>query len=252
MPLLPALIKLAHDVPAMRRHLVPIIRRQAAMDLIALKVKQFNRMLSMPGEFGILTAYGPGSKKQNKDRQTKLIKDLQKMGYDFDHLGGKWEGITEKSLLVPDIKASDLFTLGKKYDQISVIHKNKSGVVGMYYPKEGKVEVAIKPDASIAGEIAEGHDLWSKSRGNSFSFDFLWGQKQPWDGHKAIDKNQVKAWIAEGKLKPTNADGSEATPPSESKPDQDKKPKGNSDWFDAMGEKGQKSYCENHPGSANC
>jgi hypothetical protein len=200
------------------------------MDLIAIKVKQFDRMLSMPGEFGILTAYGPdanpnkepgsedkggrkpGSKSDNKEKQSGLIRDLQKLGYKFDHLGGQWEGVTEKALLVPNIKAKDLFELGRKYGQISVIHKDKSGVVAMHYLKENKVEVAVKPDASIAAEIAQGNELWSKSRGNSFSFDFLWGQKLPWDGHSAIDKNQVKKWIANGDLNPTNSDGSVAVP----------------------------------------
>lgn len=251
--MLQSLIKLAHEVPSMRRHLVPIIRRQAAMDLIAIKVKQFQRMIDMPGEFGILTAYGPGTKSQNKASQMDLIKDLQKMGYKFDHLGGKWEGITEKSLMVPNIKATDLFALGKKYDQISVIHKNKSGVVGMYYPKEGKVEVAIKPDASVAAEISKGNKEWSKSRGNSFSFDFLWGQKLPWDGHSTVSKDQVKKWIADGDLKPTNSDGSEAKPPEGDEGDQpDHKNKRTSPWWDGLTPESQAKYCKSRPGSDYC
>ena len=194
------LVRLAHEVPALRQHVVPLLR-QATLDKRAIRIKDFQRMLAMPGEFGILTAYGPFSKSQNKDRQTELLKDLQKSGYRFEWMKGSWEGVRENSLFVKGMDHEDLFDLGRKYNQDSVIHKNKSGVVGMYYLKEGAVEIAVKSDASIAGEIAVGEDLYSKGRGTSFSFDFLWGQKMPWDGHSAVDKNQVMDWIKSGKLK---------------------------------------------------
>lgn len=199
--LLKSLIKLATTNPSTRRLLVPIIR-QAFLDKQAIKVKEFQRMLELPGEFGIMTAYGPGSKSDNKERQGMLIGDLQRLGYRFDHLKGQWENVRENSLLIPHIKASDLFDLGRKYSQISVIHKNKSGIVGMYYLKSNEVEVAVKPDASAAAQIAPNNDLWSKSRGNSFSFDFLWGQRLQWDGRSVVDKNQVVQWIDDGALIP--------------------------------------------------
>ena len=204
MPLFKALARVAHENPTTRIHIVPMLR-QAFLAKQAIKVKEFQRMLALPGEFGILTAYGPGSKSVNKMKQGELIGDLQKFGYRFDHLKGQWENVRENSMFVPNMRAADLFELGRKYDQISVIHKNKSGVVGMYYLKTNEVEVAIKPDASIAAEIAPGSDLWSKSRGNSFSFDFLWGQRLPWDGRSAVDKNQVMAWVADGSLVPSPA-----------------------------------------------
>jgi hypothetical protein len=254
-----ALIKLAHDVPALRAHLVPIIRKQSAMDLIAIKVKKFKQMLDMPGEFGVLTAYGPGSKSQNKDRQTELVKDLNKLGYKFETMKGKWDGITENSLMVPNIKAKDLFDLGRKYEQISVIHKNKSGVVGMYYPKEGTVEVAVKPDASIAAEISKGNKDWSKSRGNSFTFGFLWGQKLPWDGKSTVSQDQVKKWVANGDLDPKKSDGSDAKPEdAEAKPDdpkespEDARSHRDSKWWRGLTPEAKRKHCDLHPGSDYC
>lgn len=44
--------------------------------------------------------------------------------------------------------------------------------------------------------------LWSKGRGTSFSFDFLWGQKLPWNGSSVVDKNQIVVWVAQGLLTP--------------------------------------------------
>jgi len=210
------LIRLAYQNPAMRGNLLPLLCKTATLDKVAVKVQQFKNMLSKPGQFGILTAYGPGSKSENKRKQTELIQELQKRGYRFEHLKGEWEGIGEQSLLVPDMKAKDLYDLGRKYSQISVIHKNSSGVVGMYYLKENKVEVAIKPDKSIAGQIEKGKTLWSKSRGNSFTFDFLWGQKMPWDGKTSVPYKQVSDWVSEGKIKPHTEDSASDSDSSES------------------------------------
>ena len=198
------LIRLAAHHPEVRPHLLPLLAspKQAALAKQAVRIQVFNRLLSLPGQFGIMSAYTAAPKSVNKAAQGELIADLQRLRVRYEHLKGQWEGVRENALFIYGISGPDLFDLGRKYNQISVIHKNKSGVVGMYYLKENKVEVAIKPDASIAGEIAQGEDLWSKGRGTSFSFDFLWGQKLPWNGNSVVDKNQVMGWIAQGLLTP--------------------------------------------------
>ena len=250
-PLRQKLIRLAHAVPTLRATLVPILR-QAARDVLAVKIKDFQRMLSMPGEFGILSAYGDKSISVNKDRQTDLMKDLQAKGYSFDHLKGVWEGKAEQSLLVKGMKASDLFALGREYNQISVIHKNKAGVLGMYYLRENTVEVAVKPDASIAAEIAKGNDLYSKSRGNSFLINFLWGQRLPWDGHSSIDKGQIIKWIHDGKIDFTPPKPEDPPAPPEHEPDHtDTTNPFGKQWNNMTWER-QQAYCKLHPTSRFC
>lgn len=46
--------------------------------------------------------------------------------------------------------------------------------------------------------------LWSKTRGMSFTFNFLWDDNIPWDGNRPFNKEQILKLIKAGKLKPTS------------------------------------------------
>jgi len=176
---------------------------------VALRIKQLQHMMKGGRVFGVMSAYGPGTKSQNQERHGEMYGDLQRMGYRrIEPLKGKWGGVAEKSVLVPGMKFSDLVSLGRKFDQESVIYKSAEGVLGMYYLREHKAEIAAKPTGEMATELAvepqryrsqdkeqreerDQPDLFSKSRGISFEFGFLWGDKLPWDGRKPITVEQV-------------------------------------------------------------
>jgi len=151
-------------------------------------------MLSLGGTFGVISAYSQGSKKLNKVRHGGLIAELQRLGYrKVTPLKGSWEGVTEKSLLIPRMRAEDLFRLGRLYEQDAVIYKSADGVIGMYHTKGApKAEVAVDTKGDAAFEVATDPSLYSKARGISFEFGFLWDQEIPWDGKRPITREQVR------------------------------------------------------------
>jgi hypothetical protein len=94
---------------------------------------------------------------QIEARYGKLKKDLIAKGYQFVEGEGKYEGLTEKSLIVmmPDADEKDVVELGKKYNQDSVIfsEKNINKMIytvgenaGKFYKGEGFEEKS--PDTS--------------------------------------------------------------------------------------------------------
>lgn len=168
---------------------------------LALRKSQLEAMMGIRGSFGALSAYigSRASKSENKARHGLLVADLQKLGYRWTDLRGQWEGLSEKSVLVPGIKASDLFALGRKYDQDAVIFKGPGGVLAMYNLRDNTAEVAVRrEDLSPDFDIAADDSLFSKSRGLSFGFNFLFGDKIPWGGGKPITQADVSKFFAAG------------------------------------------------------
>lgn len=191
------IVKLAGARADFRDALTAEVRR-IAFEKRALRKKQLQKLMEQGGTFGVMSAYQPGSKKQNKDRHGQLVADLQRLGYRPETLRGSWEGVTEQSLLVRDIKPQDLFELGRKYNQDAVIHKSKDGVLGMYHTKGApRAEIAVDPKGDPAFQSSSAKDLYSKSRGLSFEFGFLWGENLPWDGKQPVTRKQMRTFVQE-------------------------------------------------------
>ena len=170
---------------------------------IALRLKQFESLMGMGKKFGVLSAYGSESKNENQRRNGELFQELQKRGYrKIIPLRGSWQGVAEKSVLVPGMKWQDLLDLGSKYDQDSVIYKHPSGVVGMYYQKDGEAEFAVDDDGSMAATWDANKEHYSKARGISFEFGFLWGQKVPWNGSSPYTRKGLNRLLERGQLSP--------------------------------------------------
>ncbi len=101
-------------------------------------------------------------------------------------------------MLIKNIPPGVLFELGRKYGQDAVIYKSKDGVLGMYHTKGApKAEIAVDPQGEPAFEAAADKSLYSKSRGLSFGFGFLWGKDVPWDGHTPIGRKQMRQFVSE-------------------------------------------------------
>lgn len=164
-------------------------RRRASMDKEALKLKELQSLMRAGKQFGVMSAYGPFPKSVNQTRNGELIGELQSRGYKFHPLKGSWEGVSEKSVLVPNMKFSDLVELGRRFNQDSVIYKDPSGVIGMYFLKEGTVTFAVNEEGSAAVQMSADKELYSKARGISFEFGFMWGVKRPWNGSSPYTVN---------------------------------------------------------------
>jgi hypothetical protein len=180
-----AMIRLASTMPvgsADRRTILASLVREAGMDRVALRIRELRSLLDAGRQFGVLSAYGPFPKSANKDRNGELMRALETKGYRPHPLRGSWDGVAEKSVLVPGMSFPDLVELGRHFDQDSVIYKDPSGVIGMYFLREGTVTFAVDDAGSMAVQVATGRDLYSKARGISFEFGFAWGVKYPWNG----------------------------------------------------------------------
>ena len=175
-----------------------LANRVASRYIFAFKQKMFLNLVNLPGTFGIVSAYREAHKSENKDAKGKMIGELQRRGYrEFHLLRGQWQGVAEQSFVIPNTQAKDLFEIGKKFDQDSVIYKAKSGIIGMYNNRNHTAIVAVNQDLSPAFQITEGKDLYSKvDRNWSFEFGFLWGNEIPWDGRSPVSLEQVKAALA--------------------------------------------------------
>ena len=82
--------------------------------------------------FGVISPFRKYySEKENLERYNelkKIIRDTLRLGYIELDGGFKEEGewVHEKSLFIPDIIKEDLIELGEKFDQYSVIYKDKN------------------------------------------------------------------------------------------------------------------------------
>lgn len=192
------ILRVAHQNPHFRSSLIQEMSRSASHRKEALRMKQFERMMGLGGSFGIISAYSSRSKKENQTRHGQLMADLQQLGFRPVQLRGSWEGVTERSMLIKNIPPGVLFELGRKYGQDAVIYKSKDGVLGMYHTKGApKAEIAVDPQGEPAFEAAADKSLYSKSRGLSFGFGFLWGKDVPWDGHTPIGRKQMRQFVSE-------------------------------------------------------
>ncbi len=80
--------------------------------------------------FGVMSPFRKEvSDKENLDRYKELKEVVREKGYGFIELKGGYQEetgfINEKSLFIPNIKKKEMLELGKKYDQHSVIIKDK-------------------------------------------------------------------------------------------------------------------------------
>ena len=90
--------------------------------------------LSDDSNCAIISAYrGEYPVKENKEHHKELKSDVRKMGLGFIEFTSRWvedgESFDEESLLIPNIDFDKAIKLGKKYEQASVIYKDKDRCV---------------------------------------------------------------------------------------------------------------------------
>lgn len=75
--------------------------------------------------FGIISAYIPtASLETNQIRLDDLKEDLRALGYSTSEVKGSWKGAPERSLLVYNIKFTQIRELGQKYGQEAVVYND--------------------------------------------------------------------------------------------------------------------------------
>lgn len=87
--------------------------------------------------FAAISAYADGmSERTNKERHENLRRDIRAMGYGYIEMDagytyskpGPYRGLTieEESFFIPEITREEALELGRKYDQESIIFKDKN------------------------------------------------------------------------------------------------------------------------------
>lgn len=80
-------------------------------------------------QFGIMTAENPRGQKAdvsfNNKKNAELEAELQKRGYGYSPIGGKFGGSKENSFLIRNIPYHEMVELGYKYHQQAVIFATK-------------------------------------------------------------------------------------------------------------------------------
>lgn len=93
-------------------------------------LSRISKHIEKTENFGVISPFRKSNTDiDNIESYKKLAKDVRKMGYGYIELKGGYVGdeefFSEKSLFIPNIKRDEVIELGKKYDQHSVISKNK-------------------------------------------------------------------------------------------------------------------------------
>jgi hypothetical protein len=229
--------RLAHRVVARFTN-----RTAFARMLVAFGVKDLDQLSKMGRQFAVLTGYRPpeeGGKHVNKERQSNLLQDLQRMGYrKIVPLKSSWEDMQsgkthgERSLLVPGISFKDATALMKKYNQDGIVYKDSSGSVGIY-TKDGTAEMAY--DAKTGDPaISKALDKSEYSKGRSMSFGLqLMPGKFKWTD-EPVTGQDIQRHVETEAAKATK----EESPAS--------------DWWKSQTPAAKKDYCEAHPASGYC
>ena len=139
--------------------------------------------------WGVVTASrGELTPAENKQRNKDLENDLRKMGYGFVHVDGMWQECrkpdteykdcpddmkvptAEKSLFVPNISQEHIQSLGKKYQQDSVLFADeKTKAKGEATFIDSKSGEAFNIGKFSPGKVAQGY---SKLKGGQvFTFE---------------------------------------------------------------------------------
>ena len=136
--------------------------------------------------WGIITAHrASNTKKQNKEANQTLEKDLREKGLGFFKMRGHWTECQDKnvaykdcpkdklvdtaedSYFVPNIKQEDLHTLCKKYDQDGVVYGDNNGNTKLLF-KGGDTQNLGKFRANVVNQAYS-----TIKKGKSFSFDTI-------------------------------------------------------------------------------
>lgn len=183
----------------LRPALVVLAKENARDEKTLARRESLSKMMEFGGTFGALSGFVPGDPVQSKIRKSRLITDLNRLGY--RKITPLAVGPTNDSLLVQNMLPQDLFALGRKYGQNIVLFKGADGVIGLYNIEgEPTAEVGVAPKGDPAFQIATDPSLYSRTKNMSFDFGFLWADKVPWDGSMPVDRKRMQLFVERGTL----------------------------------------------------
>ena len=125
-------------------------------------------LITGQGPVGVMTGEGPRYPSDPGGHEG-LKRELQGLGVRHEETWGKYEGHPERSLIIHGLPREQLYNLGQKYGQESVIHAENGQHQFMYTngPKQGTMHLGVPAEHK---HWEEGHaqppqDDWTKIPG---------------------------------------------------------------------------------------
>lgn len=159
-------------------------------------------------DFGIISAFKSElSPEVNKEKQSELKKDVKALGYGYKEIKGVYryeDGslVDEYALFIPQVKKEDILTLGKKYQQESVLYADRETdkiVVDFYGAKQPRVYDKLEYGFKDAWEN------WSEYKDLRFSFSSVeWKMPVPPTVNSWGRSMYLKAYMRDNEIEDYN------------------------------------------------
>jgi len=197
-------VKLARQNPTFRRAFGEEIRavtgaaKKKKKEKRVFPRKQVAIFMGWGGRFGIISPNKPGATDAQKlENKASLLADLKDLGYrKASPLLGDWGSIPADSMLVQDMRPEDLFALGRKYGQESVVYKPSDGILGVYRLKgTPMVDIVLESEGDPTLRDQAHPTLFTKARGLELDRGYLWGDDIPWNNRTPITRADVRRMI---------------------------------------------------------
>jgi len=215
--------------PVLRRRLLrlaarnPVFRRALGREMGALlregaakkkpehtlHRKHVSKLMEFGGRIGVISPEKKGaSEAEKRVARSQFLADLKRLGYrKASPLKGHWGDIPKGSFLIENVRPEDLYQLGRKYGQETVVYKPRDGILGVYYltgDPRAEVVMMYEGDPILQGQ-ADG-TIFSKARGLDLAFGYLWGQDIPWDGRVPITRDDIRRMLRRRDLEDTGSE----------------------------------------------
>lgn len=178
--------------------------------------KQVAIFMGWGGRFGILSPNKPGaSEAEKRKHQATLLADLKTLGYrKASPLLGDWGNIPAGSMLVQNMRPEDLFALGRKYGQESVIYKPNDGILGIYHLEgEPRADIVMESEGDPILRAQADQTMFTKARGIELDLGYLWGDEIPWDTRTPITRSEIKRMLRQHDLEDVDSKPTPLTAP---------------------------------------
>ena len=162
--------------------------RQAMSINEASTSRLYSKLSGEDSVFAIISPYrGEYDKQENQKRMTHLKADVRKLGLGFNQFISRWvedgESFDEESLLISNIDFKTAIKLGVKYDQSSIIYKDKDSLREIcttafetYNPGDVVRTFNIGKDMM---NIKDAEDIFSRRKGGPASMPKKGSNKKP-------------------------------------------------------------------------
>jgi len=138
-------------------------KKERIMKMLRGQDPQVQTVAIMSGQNPMASAVGAGV---NDQLQSGLESDLRQMGYQFERIGGIFEGHTEKSVIIKNARLEDMDELNRKYKQWGFVFGRKQ-----FDPsRDAEGGLSMDPEGGLAGEYSMEFQMYKMDHDDDHGF----------------------------------------------------------------------------------